>query len=141
MSGEINVISRTQQVIVEPASSAVSIINAGPQGPGGPAGSANWTTARTIETVSAGTYSVVAADAGKLKRLTVACTITLPSGGISVGQFVDFVCITGVSNFVLGSSATWDVPPTPTTVARAVGSFVTALKMSATAWALTGDLA
>lgn len=38
MSGEINVISRTQQIIVDPASSSVSIISAGPAGPGGPMG-------------------------------------------------------------------------------------------------------
>jgi hypothetical protein len=33
MSGEINVISRTQQIIVDPASSSVAVINAGPPGP------------------------------------------------------------------------------------------------------------
>lgn len=38
MSGEINVISRTQQIIVDPASSSVAVINAGPIGPGGPIG-------------------------------------------------------------------------------------------------------
>lgn len=38
MSGEINVISRTQQIIVDPASGSVAVINAGPQGPGGPIG-------------------------------------------------------------------------------------------------------
>lgn len=36
MSDEINVVSRTQQIIVEPSSASVSIINAGP--PGGPPG-------------------------------------------------------------------------------------------------------
>lgn len=35
MSGEINVLSRTQIVVVEPTSGAVSVINAGPQGPSG----------------------------------------------------------------------------------------------------------
>lgn len=38
MSGEINVVSRTQHIIVDPASSAIAIINAGPPGPGGPGG-------------------------------------------------------------------------------------------------------
>jgi hypothetical protein len=38
MSGEINVVSRTQTIVVDPVSSSVSIINAGPAGPGGPAG-------------------------------------------------------------------------------------------------------
>ncbi len=36
MSGEINVISRTQIILVEPITSAVSVINAGPPGPAGP---------------------------------------------------------------------------------------------------------
>lgn len=35
MSGEINVLSRSQTIVVEPPSSAVSVINAGPAGPGG----------------------------------------------------------------------------------------------------------
>lgn len=35
---QINVVSRTQRIIVDPASSGVSVINVGPQGPGGPIG-------------------------------------------------------------------------------------------------------
>lgn len=35
---EINVISRTQIIVVEPTSGSVSVINAGPQGPAGPTG-------------------------------------------------------------------------------------------------------
>lgn len=38
MTEEINVLSRTQIIIVEPTSGSVSVINAGPQGPAGPAG-------------------------------------------------------------------------------------------------------
>lgn len=38
MSDEINVISRTQTIIVDPSSGSVSVINAGPAGPGGPPG-------------------------------------------------------------------------------------------------------
>ena len=38
MSGEINVLQRTQTIIVDPVSSAVSIINAGPAGPTGATG-------------------------------------------------------------------------------------------------------
>ena len=36
MSEEINVISRTQTIVVDPASSAVSVISSGPPGPPGP---------------------------------------------------------------------------------------------------------
>jgi hypothetical protein len=35
---EINVLSRTQIIVVPPGSNSVSIINAGPQGPGGTGG-------------------------------------------------------------------------------------------------------
>lgn len=38
MSTDINVISRTQHITVDPASGSVSVINAGPMGPGGPSG-------------------------------------------------------------------------------------------------------
>ena len=112
----------------------------GPQGAAGPAG--DWTTAQTVEAVAGTAYSLVSADAGKLKRLTGAApTITLPSGVLAVGQRVDLVCIGTPATFILGGGATWDVPPTPSAVARATGSFVTAVKMGATTWALTGDLA
>jgi hypothetical protein len=38
MSDELNVISRTQVINIEPTSGSVSIINAGPQGPAGSSG-------------------------------------------------------------------------------------------------------
>jgi hypothetical protein len=84
---------------------------------------------------------VIAGDSGKLKRLTGTATVTLPSAVLTTGQRVDFVCIGGAATFVLGGGATWDVTPTPSAVARAIGSFISAVKMGATAWALTGDLA
>ena len=121
----------------------------GPAGPTGPAGSTGPAgppgpveTTQVIEAVAAATYTIVAADAGKLKRLTFAgaITVTLPAAGVSTGQRVDFACIGGVATFVL-SGATWDVAPTPSAVARSVGSFVTAIKTGATTWALVGDLA
>ena len=111
---------------------------AGATGSTGPAGPVE--TTQTIENLSTGTYTVVAADAGKLKRVTVTCTVTLPAAGVSTGQRVDFACISGITTFVL-SGATWDVTPTPSAVARALGSFVTAIKTGGTTWALTGDLA
>lgn len=97
--------------------------------------------AQVIDTQSGSTYTVAAADAGKLVRLTGTATVTLPSAGPTVGQRVDFVSIGGAATFTLGGGATWDVTPTPSAVARAVGSFVSAVKMGATTWALTGDLA
>lgn len=112
---------------------------AGTTGPAGPAG--DWSSAQAVETAAGAAYSVVAGDAGKLKRLTGTATVTLPSAVLSVGQRVDFVCIGGAATFALGSGATWDVAPTPSAVARAIGSFATAIKMGATTWALTGDLA
>jgi hypothetical protein len=38
MTDEINVVSRTQVIMVEPSSGTVSVINAGPPGPAGPVG-------------------------------------------------------------------------------------------------------
>lgn len=38
MSGEINVVNRTQTIKVDPASGSIAVINAGPAGPGGPIG-------------------------------------------------------------------------------------------------------
>ena len=111
----------------------------GAPGATGPAGPVE--TTQVIEAVSATTYTIVAADAGKLKRLTGAsCTVTLPAAGVSTGQRVDFVCVGGIATFVL-SGATWDVTPTPSAVARAVGSFATAIKTGGTTWCLVGDLA
>jgi hypothetical protein len=98
-------------------------------------------TAQTIEAVAGTTYTVVTADANKIKRLAATATITLPSAGPALGERVDFVCVGGAATFTLGGGATWDVNPTPSAVARAVGSVVTAVKMTATAWMLTGDLA
>ena len=112
----------------------------GPAGPTGPEGPAAVT--QIIEAAAGAAYTAVAADVGKLKRLTGTATVTLPSsGGIVFGQRVDFVCVGGPATFILGSGATWDVPPTPSAVARAIGSFVTAIKIGAVSWALTGDLA
>lgn len=97
--------------------------------------------AQTIATQAGSTYSVVNGDSGTLIRLTGTATITLPSAVLSTGQRVDFVSIGGPATFSLGGGATWDVTPTPSAVARAIGSFVTAIKMGASTWALTGDLA
>jgi hypothetical protein len=114
----------------------------GTQGPQGPAGAnGDWSTAQTIEAVAAATYTVAAADAGKLKSMTVTATVTLPSAGPATGQRVDFVSVGGPTTFVLGGGATWHVTPTPSAVGRAAGSMMTAIKMGATTWALTGDLA
>ena len=95
--------------------------------------------AQPVQTQSGTTYSIVAADSGKLTRLTATATITLPSGALATGERVDFVCVGGPATFALGSGASWDVSPTPSAVARATGSFITAVKMGATTWALTGD--
>jgi hypothetical protein len=94
-----------------------------------------------VATQAGTTYTIAATDAGVLTRLTGTATITLPSGGLGTGQRSDFVCIGGPATFVLGSGATWDVAPTPSTVARETGSVVTAVKTGATTWVLVGDLA
>ncbi|MET0786905.1 MAG: collagen-like protein [Paenisporosarcina sp.] len=95
---------------------------------------------QTIENVAGATYTVVAGDVYKLKKLQVGCTVTLPNATIPTGSRVDFVTADAGSNFVLGSGAVWDIPPTPSPNMRAIGSVVSAIKMSATGWILTGDL-
>lgn len=59
---EINVVSRTQHIIIEPTSKSVAIINAGPQGPAGPAGShpipAGGTTGQVLVKLSNSDYDV-----------------------------------------------------------------------------------
>jgi len=147
----LNVFTTTLRGLVPPSNSSSPTMTLrangtwveGQQGPQGPAGTpGDWSTPQTIQTVSTPTYTLVAADAGVLKRLTGAGqVITLPPAVLSAGQRVDFVCIGGVASFVLGGGATWDVAPTPTNVARTTGSFVSAVCMSGVSWALTGDLA
>jgi hypothetical protein len=44
MSDEINVLSRTQLIYVEPSSGSVSVINAGPAGPSGSGGGGGGST-------------------------------------------------------------------------------------------------
>ena len=113
----------------------------GPKGDTGTPGlNGDWSTPQPIEIMPGATYNVGSGDAGKLKKLTSVSTITLPSAVLEIGQRVDFVCVGGPATFVLGSGATWDVAPTPSTNARTTGSFVSAIKMAATAWALAGDL-
>ena len=59
---ELNVVSRTQRIIVEPSSRSVSVINAGPIGPAGPAGShpipAGGTTGQVLKKLSNADYDV-----------------------------------------------------------------------------------
>lgn len=52
MSGEINVISRTQTIVVEPSSGTVSVISAGPQGPAGVGIPPGGTTGQVLVKVS-----------------------------------------------------------------------------------------
>jgi len=65
MSGEINVISRTQIIVVEPVSGSVSIINAGPPGPPsavGPTGPASTVPGPTGPTGPTGATGPAGAD-------------------------------------------------------------------------------
>jgi hypothetical protein len=112
----------------------------GPQGPVGPPGPQVSFT-QTVETVTGNLYSVAPTDSDKIKRMTGIATVTLPYGALATGQHVDFVSIGAPVTFVLGSGATWDIPPTPSAVSRAIGSVVSAIKTGGTNWILTGDLA
>lgn len=58
MSHEINVISKTQIIVVEPSSSSVSIINAGPQGPAGSDIPTGGTTGQVLAKLSNADFDV-----------------------------------------------------------------------------------
>jgi hypothetical protein len=91
------------------------------------------------------TYTPVLTDQGKLVTLsnTGAITVTLPSDATTafpIGTQIDFAVInTGLATFVAGSGAT--VNGTPSLVARARWSSMTAVKYAANSWILIGDLA
>lgn len=56
MSG-ITVISSTQRIVVDPFSSAVAVVNAGPVGPGGPIGEVSLSLLETELSTKQDTYS------------------------------------------------------------------------------------
>jgi hypothetical protein len=59
VSSGLNVISQTQHIIVDPFSSAVAVINAGPQGPGGPIGQVSTAAMnQAIATAIAGVHQI-----------------------------------------------------------------------------------
>jgi len=114
----------------------------GPTGPVGPAGPIQ--TTQQVSDVSMQTFTPDATYAGFFVALsnTLPITVTLPSGGLAMGQRIDFI---GVGNpsvtFVLESGASWLVAPTPSAVLRAKGSAATAIKAGTSHWVLIGDLA
>ena len=89
------------------------------------------------------TYTVLGTDFGKIKSMgATATTVTLANlVTASAGQRIDFISTGGPITFVLGGGSTWLVPPTPSAITRAKGSFATAVATAIGQWALTGDLA
>lgn len=91
------------------------------------------------------TYTPVLADVGKLVTLTnaAAITVTLPQDSdvaVPITTSIDFVGLgAGLATFVAGTGAT--VVGTPSLVARAQYSVITAIKIAANTWLLAGDLA
>jgi hypothetical protein len=85
---EINVVSRTQRIIVDPASSSVSVINAGPQGPGGPAGAPGGVTLEEVRDdlatvlVPGANITIVPNDVAN--TITIASTATGTGSGTEV---------------------------------------------------------
>ena len=77
MSSEINVISRTQHIIVEPSSGSVSVINAGPSGPGGPSGA---TPATYPSVANAAALPAVASSVGKAYWVVDTATVVVSDG-------------------------------------------------------------
>lgn len=99
-------------------------------------------TAQTINAQTGTTYTLVAADAGKVVTLsnTGAITLSAPGSVFTAGQRVDVVVInTGMATVVGTSGATAN--GTPSLVSRARWSAFTVLWTSATACVVIGDLA
>jgi len=96
MSDEVNVIQRTQLIIVEPSSGSVAIINAGPQGPAGPVGPASSAYvlqvalsdpngSAIITNTSVATLRIPATLNGKnLSGVAMLCTTPSSSGVVTV---------------------------------------------------------
>jgi hypothetical protein len=97
MSGEINVLQRTQLIIVEPVYGTVSIINAGPPGPPGPSNpfevvDLTETTlisqgAADIET--GGEASIQFVNAGFMYVDSPVYHVTVKSGTITISEITD----------------------------------------------------
>jgi hypothetical protein len=49
MPKQINVEQKTQRIVVEPATSTIAVVSAGPMGPTGPAGSVSQATLDAVE--------------------------------------------------------------------------------------------
>jgi len=101
---------------------------------------------QTVETVTGTTYSVVAADVGKMKATTnaSAVTVTLPtptSLSLAVGDIVYFRNQgAGIITFAAGAGATIADPSDLSLVMRAQGCHAFAQVTSTTNWALDGGL-
>lgn len=142
MTDEINVLSRTQQINVEPTSGAVSVINAGPAGPGG--SDVTYSAPQSINPQTGTSYTLVASDKGKLITLNNASAITLTvpqdsAASFSIGCWCEAMQLAGGQvTVVAGTGAT--LVSTPSTKTRAMYSRIYLQKIAANTWALAGDL-
>ena len=98
-------------------------------------------TGQSINAQTGTTYTLVAADAGKLVTLTnaAAITLTVPGSVFTAGQRIDVLVLGAGMVTVVGSSCT--VNGTPSLVSRAQYSAFTVLFTSATTAVVVGDLA
>lgn len=98
-------------------------------------------TGQPINAQTGTTYTLVAADAGKLVTLTnaAAITLTVPGSVFTAGQRVDCLVLGAGMVTAVGSGAT--VNGTPSLVSRGQWSAFTVLFTSATTAVVVGDLA
>lgn len=99
MSTEINVIARSQLIVIDPVSNAVSIINAGPPGPPGPAGPAGGPTGpqgppgpagpSTVSVVGYGERTVPGANFGPSNISTSLTTNTFTLPTMASNQYIE----------------------------------------------------
>jgi hypothetical protein len=103
MSGEINVFARSQRIYVDPVSSAVSVVNAGPPGgPIGPTGPAGEVTTAAMNAAIAAALPTSAAQT-YLNNLKAAKVATLEN--TSSTSYVDLATVGPTVTAVTGTSA------------------------------------
>ena len=103
------------------------------------AGTLNADTAQAINAQTGTTYTLVAADAGRLATLTnaAAITLTVPAGVFTAGQRVDVLVLgAGMVTAVAGAGAT--LTGTPSLVSRAQYSAFTVLYLTASSAVVIG---
>ena len=141
---DINVISFTQKIVVDPFSSSVAVINAGPVGPPGAQGVAAGPTSTNAQTGTS--YTLQMSDVDKLVTMenSSASTITIPpnsSLAFPVGSTRIDIARLGLGSVTIVPGSGVTVRRTASLALRLQYSMATLIKIGIDTWLLAGDLA